>query len=323
MKHPAARILAVLGVALCAASSSALAESPYPNKPLRMIVPLPPGGPTDVLARTVAQDMARTLGQPVVVENKAGADGSIAAREAIGSPADGYTILFAIGSMVAFPLQSTPPAFDWAAELAPVGRVARMSFVMAVHPDVPARTVAEFVAYARAHPDRLNFATSTLSELAAASQFMKAAGIRMTRVSYKGGTQAMPDVLAGRVQVMFAPVTLIAPQAQNGALRPLAVLLPQRSAALPDVPTMAEAGYAEVTVPTWQAVFVPAKAPPAVVERLAGALAATLAKPEVRVEIERRSIFVDYGTPAELARTIAQDQQNWTRLIAEHRIGKD
>ena len=323
MKRFASRFLAAVGAACLAACLPAMAESPFPTRPLRMVVPLAAGGPTDFLARAVAQDMARDLGQPIVVDNKAGADGLIAAREVIASPADGHTVLFAIGSMVASPLQSAPPAFDWSGELAPVGRVARVSFAMAVHPDVPARDIAEFVAHARANPDKLNFATNTLSELAAASQLMKATGIRMTRVPYKGGAQALPDVLAGRVQVMFGPITLIAPQAGKGALRPLATLLPARSAALPDVPTMAEAGYPEVTVPTWQAIFVPAKTPPATVARLSRALQAALARPELRAEIERRAIFVDPSSPAELASAVAQDQRDWLRLIADYRIGKE
>jgi hypothetical protein len=166
----------------------------------------------------------------------------------MSAPADGHTLLFTPGSMLAAPLQARPPAFDWLSEFAPIGKAGRLSFCLAVHPDLPVRTVADLVAYARANPDKLSFSTATLSELMAASQFMKATDTRMVRVPYKGGTQAMPDLLAGRVQVMFGPVSLVLPHAKSGAVRVLATLLPQRSAALPDVPTMAEAGVAAVSV---------------------------------------------------------------------------
>ncbi len=314
--------LATLPLAI-AAIPRAQAQGDFPSRPLRLVVPLAAGGPTDFLARTVAQDLARTLGQTVVVENKPGADGMIAAREVMAAPADGHTLLFAIGSMLAAPLQARPPAFDWRTEFAPLGRVARVPFALAVHPGVPARNVEELVAHARAHPEQLNFATNTLSELMAAAQFMRAAGIRMTRVPYKGGAQAMPDLVAGRVQVWFGPVSLIAPQAQSGALRALATLLPERSPALPGVPTLAEAGYPAVQVPTWQALFASAKTPALALERLASAVAAAAARPEVRSEIKKRAIFVDAGAAADLARAVAADQEAWTRLIAEYRLGSE
>ena len=308
---------------ISAAASPTHAQGEFPSRALRLVVPLAPGGPTDFLARVVAQDMARTLGQPVLVENKPGGDGLIAAREVISAPADGHTLLFAIGSMLAAPLQSRPPAFDWRAELAPLGRVARVPFALAVHPGLPVRNVQELVAHARSHPDQLNFATNTLSELMAAAQFMRAAGIGMTRLPYKGGSQSMPDLLAGRVQVWFGPVSLIAPQVQAGSLRALATLLPERSPALPGVPTLAEAGYATVQVPTWQALFVPAKTPAPVLERLAAAVAAATARPEVRTEIEKRAIFVDPAPAAELGRMVAAEQGAWVRLIADYRLGSD
>jgi len=297
------------------------AQDGYPSKPLRLVVPFPPGGPTDFLARSVAQNLSGALGRPVVVDNKPGADGAVAARDVIAAQPDGQTLLFATGSMIAVPLQATPPAFDWSVELAPVGKVGRLSFCLAVHPDVPARNVAEFIAYARANPEKLSFSTSTLSELMAAAQFMKATGIRMTRVPYKGGAQAMPDLLAGRIQVMFGPVTLAGPHAKTGAVRVLATLLPQRSPALPDVPTIGEAGYPDVSVPTWQSIFVPARTPAPVVARLAAELTAVLAKPEIRADFERRAIFVEQATPQELAATVAQEQAVWSALIAEYKLG--
>jgi len=313
-------LLVVLGF-LPQTAPPAQAQDAYPSKAVRLVVPLPSGGPTDFLARMVAQHLSRSLGQPIVVDNKPGADGAIGAREVMSAPADGYTLLFTPGSVLAAPLQARPPAFDWLSEFAPIGKAGRLSFCLVVHPDLPVRTVAELVAYARANPDKVSFSTATLSELMAASLFMKATDTRMVRVPYKGGTQAMPDLLAGRIQVMFGPVALVQPHVRSGAVRVLATLLPERSGALPDVPTIAEAGVAGVSVPTWQSIFAPAKTPRPVVDRLAGELAAVMAKPEVRAELERRAMLPETDSPQALAMTVAQDQAAWTRLIAEYKLG--
>jgi len=313
----------LLFIILACLVSTANAQDTYPGKPLRLVVPLPPGGPTDFLARTVAKNLSVALSQPVVVDNKPGADGVIAAREVIAAPADGYTLLFATGSMPATPLLSKPPSFNWQDGLAAVGKVGRISFCLVVHPDVPAKNVTEFVAYARAHPDQLNFASSTLGELMVASQFMQATGIRMTRIPYKGGAQAMPDLLSGRVQVMFGPVTLVQANAKNGAVRVLATLLPQRSSALLDTPTLAEAGYHGISVPTWQSIFVPAKTPHTVVSLLETKLMAVMARPEVRAEIEQRAIFVEPSTSQALAATVEQEQAAWSKLIAEYKLTQE
>ena len=314
-------LLVAFGLALGA--GAAPAQDAYPTKPIRLIVPLPPGGPSDYMARTVAQGLSANLGQPVVVDNKPGADGTVALREAMAAPADGHTLLYATGSMIALPLQSRPMSFDWLSELAPVGKLGRVSFCLIVNPGVPAHSVAELVAYARANPDKLNYSTSTQSELMAAAQFMRAAGIRMTRVPYKGGAQAMPDLLAGRIQVMFGPVALALPQLNNGGVRVLATVLPRRNASLPEVPTLAEAGFAEVAVPTWQSIFVPAKTPRTVVNRLAQGLQTVLAKPEVRAEFERRALFVEQASPEELAATVTREQALWTGLISEYKLAAE
>lgn len=316
-------LLLSLAVGLSVSAAPASAQSAFPAKPVRLVVPLPAGGPTDFLARSVAEGLSSRLGQPVVVENKPGADGAIAAREVIASPADGHTLLFAVASMVAVPLQSKPPAFDWAAALTPVGKVGRLGFCLMVHPDVPAQSLAEFVAYARARPEQLNFGSSTLGELMAATSFMKATGVRMTRVAYKGGMQAMPDLLAGRVQVMVAPLTLAQPHAAGGAVRVVAVLTPERSKLFPDVPTLAEAGYAGLVLPTWQAVFAPAGTPAHVVARLTGELDDVLANPATRLEFERRALTVERAAPAELAAALPAEQAAWATLLSEYRIGSE
>jgi tripartite-type tricarboxylate transporter receptor subunit TctC len=310
-------------LALIANAIPAFAQAHYPSKPIRMVVPLATGGPTDYIARAVAKDLSISLGQPIVVENRPGADGAIGIREVISAVPDGHTLLFATGSMIAVPLLSKPPAFDWPGQLSAVGKVGRISFCIAVHLDIPAKTIAEFIAYARANPDKLNYGTSTLSELLAAAEFMKATGVRLTRVPYKGGAQVMPDLLAGRIHVMFGPLDLAQPYIKSGGIRVLATLLPKRSAVLPDVPTLAEAGYSGVSVPTWQSIFVPAKTPPQVVTRLATELTGVLNKQDISADLERRAVFIEAASPAELASTISKEQTLWTNLIAEYRLDRD
>lgn len=319
---------------LCVAALSALAgpvaataqtaiPSSFPTKPLRMLVPLPAGGPSDFIARQVAQHLSTSLGQVVTVENKPGANGLVAAREAVAAPADGHTLLYAPGSMIATPLLAKGSGLDWLQDLAPLGKVGRVPFVLAVHPGVPAQTVADLVRQARQQPGAFNVATSTPSEVLAAAQFMKAAGIQLTRVPYKGGTQALPDLLAGRVQLMFGPLSLLQPQAKSGTLRILATLAPERSPALPDVPTMTEAGMDGVEVPTWQGLYAAANVPPAVRARLASDVAAVVAKPEVRAEFERRMLAVEGASPQELAATITRELAVWSALVDEYKLTAD
>jgi tripartite-type tricarboxylate transporter receptor subunit TctC len=319
---------------LCFAATAALvcpiavmAQTPtpanFPIKPLRMLVPLPAGGPSDFIARQVAQQLSASLGQVVTVENKPGANGLVAAREALAAPADGHTLLYAPGSMIATPLLAKGSGLDWSQDFAPLGKVGRVPFVLAVHPGVPAQTVADLVKQARLQPGNLNVATSTPSEVLAAAQFMKAAGVQLTRVPYKGGSQALPDLLAGRVQLMFGPLSLLQPQAKSGTLRILATLAPERSPALPDVPTMTEAGVGGVEVPTWQGLYAAAKVSPTVRARLASDIAAVVAKPEVRAEFERRMLAVEGSSPQELAATIARELAVWAALIDEYKLTTD
>lgn len=323
------RIFACLtaAVAVLAFHTTAHAQSAsptaFPTKPLRMLVPVPAGGPSDFIARQIAQQLGHSLGQVVTVDNKPGANGLLAARELTTAPADGHTLLYAPGSMIAAPLMAKGSGLDWAQDLAPLGKVGRVPFALAVHPGVPATTVDELVRHARQQAGSINVATSTPSEVLAAAQFMKAAGVTLTRIPYKGGTQALPDLLAGRVQVMFGPLSLLQPQAKTGAVRLLATLTPDRHAALPDLPTLAEAGLAGVDVPTWQAVYASAKVPTAVRARLAAELATAAARPEVRAELERRMLAVEAASPPELTATIARELLVWAAVVDEYKLTAD
>jgi tripartite-type tricarboxylate transporter receptor subunit TctC len=305
------------------ASAQTVAAEGFPTKPLRMLVPVPAGGPSDFIARQVAQQLSTSLGQAVTVENKPGANGLVAAREVLAAPADGHTLLYAPGSMIATPLMAKGSGLDWSQDFAPLGKVGRVPFALSVHPGVAAQSVDELVRLARQQPGVLNVATSTPSEVLAAAQFMKAAGITLARVPYKGGAQALPDLLAGRVQLMFGPLSLMQPHAKSGALRILAVLAPERSAAMADVPTMAEAGMRGVDVPTWQGLYTVAKVSPAYRARLATDIAAAVARPEMRAELERRMLAVETATPPELAATITRELAVWSAVVDEYKLTTD
>jgi tripartite-type tricarboxylate transporter receptor subunit TctC len=321
----------LLNIAIVAASLGLLvgahAQSPAVDanagRAVRVVVPLPAGGPSDFVARQVAQHLSEALGQPVFVDNKPGANGLLAAREVAAAAADGRTLLYAPGSMIATPLLVKGSAFDWVRELAPLGTVGRVPFGLAVHPSVPAASVAELAAHARTRPAALNVATNTPSELMATVQFMKAAGITLTRVPYRGAAQSMPDLLAGRVQLMFGPLSALQPHVNSGALRLLAVLAPERSAAFPDVPTMREAGYAGVAVPTWQALYVSTRVVADRQQQLARAVADAASRPDMKAELNRRLLVAESGSPEELSATISRELAAWSSLIDEYKLTAD
>ncbi|HRF71999.1 MAG TPA: tripartite tricarboxylate transporter substrate binding protein [Accumulibacter sp.] len=319
MKAVLTTLLLALGLGAVVAPTSAA----YPDRAIRLIVPFPAGGPSDSAARTFGNALAKSTGQPTIIENRPGANGAIAAQAAFTASADGYTLLWGVASMVALPLLQKKPAFRSLADLTPVAMIGRFPFAMTVNAGVPANSLAEFIAYARANPDKLSYATSTLGEFMAASEFMKRSGVSMVRVAYKGTAQAMPDLIEGRVQVNFGPVVGGIQYVRSGQLRLLASLLPQRSAVIADVPTMAEAGLPGVSVPTWQAVFAPPALPAEIVDRLARDVARALLDPELRARFERQIFQVDGSTPAALAAAITEDQRRWEEFIVDNRLPKE
>lgn len=295
------RIAALTALALIAST----AFGQYPDRPVRLLVPFAAGGPSDTAARILGRALSKSIGQQVVVENRPGANGAVAAQAVLAAAPDGYTLLWGVGSMVALPLLLKTPPFESFAALAPISAVGQFAFCMYVHPSVPAGSVERFVSHARANPDKLNYATSTLGEYLAASQFMKATGVTMVRVPYKGSAQAMPDLVSGRVQVTFGPIAAGLAHAKDGKLQMPACLARKRSAAAPDVPTMAEAGLPGVSVPTWQAVFGPTRTPPAVVEQLARQIARALQDPEALAQFEAQNFDAAASTRKRSPRSCA------------------
>ena len=299
------------------------AQAQTGGKPIRLYVPTPAGGPSDTAARLVAQRLAAATGQAVIVENRPGAGGALAAQAVMTAPADGHTLLWGLASMAGIPMLQKSPPYQSMLEMAPVALVGRFTFALFVHPEIPSRTLTELTAYARANPGRLVYATGTLGEYMAGAQFIKAAGIDLLRVPYKGGAQLMPDLVAGRVQLNFGPLSSGLQHARDGKLRMVAVLQPERSAAAPETPTLKEAGVSGVDVPSWQALFAPPRTPAEVTERLAREIAAILRDPALRAQLEQQGLQPDAAGPQALAALVTRDTAAWRSFIRDHDIPQE
>jgi len=298
--------LAVLILALFA--GGALAQG-WPAKPVRLLVGFPPGGSTDLAARALGERLGAALGQPVIVENKAGASGNIAAAEVARAAPDGHTLLMAATSFATSPAFFPKLGWDPVKDFSPVSLVATVPIIVVVHPSVPAKTPAELIAHSRANPGKLNMASpgaTTLTRLSG-EMFKQVAGLDWVTVHYKGGAPAMQDLLAGNAHVMFANISDVLGQVKAGKLVAIAVTTPRRSAVVPEVPTLAESGYPDFSFSTWQAVVGPAGMPREIVQRLNAEIGRIMATPEMK---ER---FLSFGTdaatssPEELGRFLAAE----------------
>ena len=300
----------------CASAGNATAQPV--GKAIRIIMPFPPGAAADTVARIVAQPLAQVLGQPVVVDNRPGADGAIAAELAAKSPADGYTLLFAGNTqMLGVPTLRKNPPYDPVSDFAPITPVVRFAFFLVVHPSVPAKTLAELIEHARANPGKLNYASGNVNGMLAAAQLMSAGRLEMVHVPYKGEPLAIPDLLEARVQLMFASGAVVAPLVKEGKLRALATLLPARSALLSDVPTVAEAGVPQLSVLIWGGLFGPAKMPKESVERISREVNAILKRPEVREQFQKQGVEPSGATPAEFAAFVKQQLADWGKAARD------
>ncbi len=308
--------LAGLAVAGCVVASAAPAA--YPQGPVKMVVPLSPGGATDSAARIVAKALADSLGQPVVVENKPGADGSIAALSVINSKADGQTLFFASTTAIcAVPTLRKNPPYDPRTALTPVSMVGTLELVLFAHPSVEGRTLADVLRYVKANPGKVDFASSNSTALLASVQLQRGAGLKSVNVPYKGDAPALVDLVAGRVQLMFgspgAPMQFI----QQGRLRAVAALSPSRIATLPEVPTMKEAGVEGMSIIPWLGVLGPAGMPADVVGRLSGEMAKILAKPELQEQLVQFGVKPQAMDSAALGRFIREQIGAWGDAVRD------
>jgi tripartite-type tricarboxylate transporter receptor subunit TctC len=317
-RHIGTALIAALGTA-CLAPSAFAQAAPFPSKTLSLVVPYAPGGPTDAMARTLATALKPVLGQTVIVENKAGAGANIGAEAVARAEADGHTMLFGTSAPLAINLYLYPKlSYDPAKHFAPVIQVGYLPNVLVVHPSVPAKSVSELIAHAKAQPGKLAFASSgsgASSHLAGVLFNMKA-GTDITHIPYKGTGPALNDLLGGQVQMSFTDVLTALPHIQAGKLRVLGVTSAGRSRVLPDVPTLAEQGLKDFDASVFFGVVVPAGTPQAVVSQLNAAYAQVLQQPDVKDRLAKQGLEPPpHYTPAQLAGYMRSEAAKWREVI--------
>jgi len=318
------RISTLLSLALTA-PLLALADSPYPDKPIRFVVPYPPGGGTDVVARIVQQRLQVALGQPIVIDNKGGAGGSLGTDIVAKAAPDGYTVLFTLSSHTINPAIFPKLPFDTIKDFEPVGLVASLPQLLASNMAVPVRNVADVVAQAKAAPEKFSFASvgnGSPGHLAGELMVLRT-GAPMAHIPYRGGGPAVTDVIGGQVPLLWVSIPAAAAQVKAGKLRALAVSTTKRSPAFPDVPTMQEAGVADFEVDSWYAMLVPAKTPRPIIDRLNKALNTVLAEPAIRAQLIDQGADAVGGTPEALAKVIAAEVPKWIKLAKDANIKAD
>jgi tripartite-type tricarboxylate transporter receptor subunit TctC len=307
------KLLALL--ALCC--SSAFAQT-YPAKPITLIIPFPPGGSTDIVGRIAADGMGRELGQPFVVDNRGGAGGAIGAKAIADAVPDGYTLGIAtISTHVVNPIVRTDLRYDSLKDFSFISQIAAVPNVVSIHPSVPAQNMAEFIAYAKRNPGKLNFGTPGIGSLGhlLGETFKYSAKVDLTHVPYRGAGPALNDALAGQVQVLFDNLPSSLPHIQAGKLRALAVGNDKRVASIPDIPTFAETGHPLVNDPSWFGLIGPAKLSPDIAARLHAALVATLKQPEALKRLEAAA-STPVGNSPEAFRKVVADALDNTRKVA-------
>ena len=309
------RLVVASGIFVLAALPAA---AQYPSKPIRIIMPFPAGSAADTATRVVAQPLSQVLGQPVIVDNKPGADGAIAAELAAKSAPDGYTLLEAGNTqMLGVPILRKNPPYDPVVDFTPITPLVRFAFFLVVHPSVPAKTLKELIDYARANPGKLNYGTGSVNAVLAAAQLKSFGNLDMVHVPYKGDPLAIPDLLNGRVHLMFGSGAVVVPLVKEGKLRALATLLPTRSPLLPDVPTIAEAGMPQLSVSIWGGLFGPAKMPKDIVDRISREVGVILNRPAVREQFEKLGVEPSSSTPEEFDRYLKSQLVDWGRIARE------
>lgn len=306
-----------LSVALALAAPSALAQSTasFPNKPIRLIVSSGAGGGLDFVARLIATPMSESLGQTVVVDNRPGASGSMAAGMASQSTADGYTLMLMSASLVVYGIVKKT-GYDLYRDFAPVSQASASPYILTVHPSMPAKTVKELIAYAKANPSKMNYASTGHASLAhlATELFATTAGIRITHVPYKGIGAALTDLLSGQVQMSFLSPGAVFGQVRSKKLRALAIASTRRAKAAPGLPTMIESGVAGFAVTQWHGVVVPRDAPRQLINRLSQEIHKAVKQPKVAARMARDGTESIGSTPAQFAAHLKAERAQWERV---------
>lgn len=320
------RAFLVLAAAAASLVSTDVVAQPYPNHPIRMIVPYAAGGSVDLFGRAVADKLGTLLGQPVVADNRPGATGTIAHQSVATAPPDGYTIgVSGTSPLVLAPHQIKALPYDPAKEFAYLACPGTTPFVIDVHPSLPVKTVAELVAYAKANPGKLNFGSAGIGNSAhlSAELFKRVTGTDMVHVPYKGSSLAMQDLIAGNIQVLFDPVQTTIPHIKSGKVRPLAVTSKSRFPDLPDLPTVAESGYPDYEFIVWYAFVAPAATPAPIVAKLNAEINNVVKDPEFKQRFASLGADLTPSKPDECAAFVRRELVAWGKLMADIGIQKE
>jgi tripartite-type tricarboxylate transporter receptor subunit TctC len=299
-------------------SHSVAQDAAYPTRPVTLIVPFPPGGTLDILARLVGEHMSKSLGRQIVIENRAGAGGNTGSRQAARSAADGHTLLLTyVGTLAINPEMYSNMGYDPAKDLTPIGEIALGPSVLVVHPSFPAKTLREFIDYAKANPGKVDYASSGIGTAIHVSTEMlaDAAGVSVRHIPYKGTGAAMADLAGGHVKVFMPPIPPVISNIRSGLLRPLAVTSVERSPLLPDVPTIAEVGFPGFNADTRFGLMVPTGTPPQIVARLNTALRAAVQDEALRKRLTDDGMIPRPGSPEDYAAAALVDQKVWGGLV--------
>ncbi len=311
------RIVKIVAAVVAAAGCVAQSAAAYPTRPVRLVVPFAPGGTNDAIARIIAEKLAVRLGQPVVVDNRGGANMVVGSEIVARANADGHTILIVGAGYAVNPSLRKKLPYDSLRDFAPIGLVATGPYVMVVHPSVPAKTVGEFISWAKARPGQVNYASTGTGSPPhlAAELFMAMAGIDMQHIPYKGGGAVLPDLLAGRVSLFFGSVSTLKPHVQAGRLRGIAVTTTKRSPAMPELPTFIESGVKGYEVTGWYGLLAPGKTSPAIVARLNRELQQVLNDADARNRLAQRGLESAPGSAADFSALIRSEIPKWAKVM--------
>jgi len=293
------------------------AAQSFPTKPIRFVVPFPPGGGNDILARALAPKMSEILGQQVVIDNRAGAGGNIGADFVAKSAPDGYTIVIASNQVTMNPWIYSKLPFDIAKDFSPVAQIASVPMLLAINPEVPAKNLQEFIALAKAKPGSLNYSTPGLGtpQHIAFEVFNFDAGVKVTHVPYKGTSPSIVDLIGGQVQATIGTMASLEQHVKSGKVRAIAVSTPQRSPAMPDVPTIEEGGLKGYNVPLWYSVLAPANTPKEIVSKISASIRDALQDPQTKAQLAKQGFVESYLDPAQMTALIKQDLTYWQKAI--------
>lgn len=319
-------VLNAMAVTAALAGAAPAAAADYPDKPLRLIVPFPPGGGNDILARTVSQRFSEVIGQQVVVDNRGGAGGLIGTTIAVNAAPDGYTLfLGSIGNLAHIPALRKDLPYAPLRDFTPVMLLATSSFVLGVNAALPVHTVKEFIALAKAKPGTLNYASAGIGSSLhmTAEVFKHVTGINIVHVAYKGSSPALTDLIGGQVQAIFSTMPPILPHVKSGKVRALGTSGPKRAASAPDIPTIAESGVPEFVVLNWQGVLVPRKTPAAIVKKLHGTLAKTMTQPSMADTMIAQGLEAATSSPEQFGALIRSEIEKYRKVVVAAGIKVD